>query len=82
MDTHPRAAMDRAMKVKQVILRELAKKISWWGAADIIGPSERSMLHRRERYEEHGSDGLCDRRRGQPSPKRVSLAVAGQTLGL
>ncbi len=29
-----------------------------------------------------GSDGLFDRRRGKPSPKRVPLAVVEQVLGL
>ena len=40
------------------------------------------MRRWRERYEEHGYDGLFDRRRGQPSPKRVPLAVVEQVLGL
>jgi transposase len=36
----------------------------------------------RERYEEFGYDGLFDRRRGRPSPKRVPLAQVEQVLGL
>ena len=32
-----------AMKVQEVILRALAKKITWWQAAEIIGISDRSM---------------------------------------
>ncbi len=32
--------------------------------------------------EEFGYDGLFDRRRGQPSPKRVPLATVEQVLGL
>jgi len=70
------------MKVQEVILRAMAKKITWWEAAEIIGISDRSMRRWRERYEEHGYDGLFDRRRGQPSPKRVPLAVVEQVLGL
>lgn len=35
-----------------------------------------------ERYEEFGDDGLFDRRRGKPSPKRVPLAQVEQILGL
>jgi len=35
-----------------------------------------------ERYEEFGYDGLFDRRRSQPSPKRVPLATVEQVLGL
>jgi len=82
MDSYSQAAMERAMKVQEVILRAMAKKITWWEAAEIIGISDRSMRRWRERYEEHGYDGLFDRRRGQPSPKRVPLAVVEQVLGL
>jgi transposase len=35
-----------------------------------------------ERYEEHGYDGLFDRRRGRPSPKRVALATIERVLEL
>jgi hypothetical protein len=43
MDSYPRAAVERAMKVQEVILRAMAKKITWWQAAEIIGISDRSM---------------------------------------
>ena len=74
--------MERAMKVQEVILRAMAKKITWWQAAEIIGISDRQMRRWHERYEEFGYDGLFDRRRGQPSPKRVPLATVEQVLGL
>ena len=82
MDCYSKAAMERAMKVQEVILRAMAKKLTWWQAAEIIGISDRSMRRWHERYEEHGYDGLFDRRRGQPSPKRVPLATVEQVLGL
>ena len=82
MESYPRAAVERAMKVQEVILRAMGKKITWWQAAEIIGISERQMRRWRERYEEHGYDGLIDRRRGRPSQKRVPLAQAEQVLGL
>ena len=82
MDSYSKAAMERAMKVQEVILRALAKKITWWQAAEILGISERSMRRWRERYEEFGYDGLFDRRRGQPSPKRVPVKTVEQVLGL
>jgi uncharacterized protein (TIGR03435 family) len=62
------------MKVQEVILRAMAKKLTWFQAAEIIGISDRQMRRWRERYEEHGYDGLMDRRRGVPSGKRVPLA--------
>ena len=57
------------MKVQEVILT-----ITWWQAAEIIGISDRQMRCWRERYEEHGYDGLMDRRRGVPCSKCVPMA--------
>ena len=74
--------MERAMKVQEVILRAMARKIRWYQAAEIIGISDRHMRRWRERYEEFGYDGLFDRRRGQPSPKRVPVEQVEQVLGL
>lgn len=82
MISYSKAAVERAMKVQEVILRAMAKKITWWQAAEIIGISDRSMRRWRERYEESGYDGLLDRRRGKPSPKRVAVATVEQVLGL
>ena len=82
MDAYPRAAVERAMKVQEVILRAMAKKITWWQAAEIIGISDRQMRRWRERYEERGYDGLIGRRRGRPSQKRVPMEQAEQVLAL
>src|ERR1700693_965893 len=82
MESYTRAAVERAMKVQDVMLQAMAKKITWWQAAEILGISDRHMRRWRERYEEFGYDGLFDRRRGQPSPKRVALAVVERVLGL
>jgi transposase len=82
METYSKAAVERAMKLQEVMLRAMAKKITWWQAAEIIGISERQMRRWRERLEEFGYDGLFDRRRGRPSPKRVPLAIVEQVLGL
>ena len=54
MDSYPRAAMERAMKVQDVMLQAIAKKITWWQAAEILGISDRHMRRIRERYEEDG----------------------------
>ncbi len=82
VETYPRAAVERAMKVQEVILRAMAKKITWWQAAEIVGMSDRQMRRLRWRYENYGYDGLLDRRRGRPSERRVPLALAEQVLGL
>src|SRR5712664_1252406 len=82
MVSYTQAAVERAMKVQEVILRALAKKITWWQAAEIIGISDRQMRRWHERYEEFGFRGLFDRRRGKPSPKKVPLAVVEKVLEL
>ena len=80
MISYTQAAMERTMEVQEVILRAVAKKITWWQAAEIIGISDRQMRRWHERYEEFGFRGLFDRRRGKPSPKKV--AVVEKVLGL
>lgn len=70
------------MKLQDVLLKAMAKKITWWSAAEIIGVSDRTMRRWRERMEVHGYDGLADRRRGRPSEKRVPLATAEEVLRL
>src|SRR5216683_1216644 len=82
MHSYPRAAVERMMKVQEVILRAMAKKITWWQAAEILGMSDRQMRRLHWRYREHGYEGVLDRRVGKPSPKRVPLAVVEQVLGL
>ena len=57
--------MERMMKVQDVILKAMAGKLKWWEAAEIIGVCDRTMRRWRERYEEHGYDGLYDRRKGR-----------------
>src|SRR6202790_2070559 len=82
MEFYSKAAMERAMKVQEVILRALAKKITWWKAAGIIGISDRHMRRWRERYEEFGYDGLFDRRCGKPPRRRVPVATVEKVFAL
>ena len=70
------------MKLQDVLLKAMAKKITWWDAAEIIGVTDRTMRRWRERLEEQGYDGLGDRRKGRPSPKRVPLATVEEVLRL
>lgn len=70
------------MKLQEVLLKAMARKITWWSAAEIIGVSDRTMRRWRERLVEHGYSGLADRRKGKPSDKRVPLATAEEVLRL
>jgi|SRR5215467_12955491 len=36
MDSYSKTVMERAMKVQEVLLRAIAKKITWWQAAEIL----------------------------------------------
>ena len=79
---YPDAAGERAMKVQEVILRAMDGRLKWYEAAEILGISDRQMRRWKERYERRGYDGLFDRRRRRPSPKRVAVAVVRQVLTL
>ncbi len=70
------------MKVQEVMLRAIARKITWFQAAEILGITDRHLRRWRERYEEGGFDGLLDRRRCRPSEKRVPLETVERVLGL
>ena len=78
----PEAVVERAMKVQEVILRAMAKRMTWWQAAEVIGISDRQMRRWRRRWEKFGYDGLLDRRRGRPSSRRVPLELAERVLAL
>lgn len=48
------------MKLQDVLLKAMAKKITWWEAAEIVGVTDRTMRRWREKMEEHGYSGLAD----------------------
>jgi transposase len=76
------AAVERAMKLQDVMLRAMAKRITWYQAAEILGISCRQMQRWKTRFEHEGYEGLFDRRRGVPSPKRVPLETVETVLRL
>ncbi len=82
MSVYPGTARERAMKAQDVILRAVSKQITFWEAANILRITPRHLRRWYARYRAQGFDGLYDRRRGRPSPKRVPWAVVEQVLGL
>jgi len=76
------AETERMMKLQDVLLKAMAKKISWWEAAEIIGVTDRTMRRWRERLERDGYSGLVDRRKGKPSDRRVPVAQVEEMLRL
>jgi transposase len=80
--SYPQRARERAMKVEEVILRAVSKQITFWQAAQILRYSPRHLRRVLQRYRHSGFAGLLDRRKGQPSAKRMPYAMAEQVLGL
>jgi hypothetical protein len=74
------AAVERAMKLQDVMLRAMAKRITWF--QEILGISCRQMQRWKTRFKLQGYEGLFDRRRGTPSLKRVPLKTAEEVLRL
>ena len=75
-------AVERMMKLQDVILKAMAKKISWLEAAEIIGVCARTMRRMRQAYQEHGYTGLFDQRRGKRSIHRIPMDTAEEVLRL
>jgi transposase len=79
---YDRSVLERAMKIQEIILRAASGKISWLQAADILGMHPRSLRRWRERLEEHGYDGLLDRRKQVPSLRRADWREVERVLRL
>jgi transposase len=76
------AELERTMKLQDVILKAMAKKISWLEAAEIAGVTDRTIRRMRDRYKEFGYDGLFDQRRGKRSTHRIPMETAEEVLRL
>jgi hypothetical protein len=50
MAYYPGSALERAMKVQEVIMRAMSGEILWMDAAEIIGISARSMRRWKARF--------------------------------
>lgn len=68
------------MKLQDMILKAIAKKLSWMEAAEIAGMSMRNMQRKRPAYQEYGYTGLFDQRRGKRSIHRVPMETAERVL--
>src|SRR6266852_4659227 len=79
---YPDAAWERAMTIKEVMLKAVSGELHWVRAADILGWSPRTLRRWRERYEAYGYGGLIDKRRLRPSIHRVPPGQIEQVLRL
>ena len=76
------AAVERAMKIQQVIVRALSGAITWLQAADILGLDPRSVRRWRARYEAGGPVALYDRRRVRPARRQAPAPEVQRILRL
>src|SRR6202163_3758746 len=74
--------MERMMKVQDVLLKAMARKITWWAAAEILGVTDRTLRRWRERVEIEGDARRSDRGKCKPSAQRMPLATVEEVLGL
>lgn len=75
------AAVERAMKRQEVIMRALSGALTWLQAADILGMEPRSLRRWRARFEAGGAVALYDRRR-LPSPRKAPALEVQHVLRL
>lgn len=80
--TYAAIAVERAMKMQEVILRAMSGALTWLQAADILGMHPRSLRRWRARQQRVGYDGLLDRRRHRPSPRLAPFAEVERILRL
>jgi len=76
------AAVERAMKVQEVIMRALSGALTWLQAADILGIDPRSLRRWRARYETGGAVALYDRRCRRPSLRKAPAPEVQRILRL
>ena len=78
----PARDLARMMQRQEVILKAMAKQLSWLEAAEIAGMSVRNRQRKRQAYLEYGYTGLFDQRRGKRSIHRVPMETAERVLAL
>jgi hypothetical protein len=65
----------KRMTRKEVIVRAIAKELTWIQAAEICGITPRQMRRLKGHYERHGYGGLVDGRGGKTRRKRIPVAT-------
>src|SRR5437016_5434675 len=80
--TYTQAAVERAMKVHEVLMQALNGRQPWIQVAEVLGVSARTVRRLRWRYERDGFTGLYDHRHHAPSPRAVPLAEVQRILQL
>lgn len=82
MPVYPPLAVERAMKLVEVMTRAMSGQISWIQAAEIAAITPRSLRRWKARWQRDGYEGLFDRRTQRPSPKRAPFEDVQRVLRL
>src|SRR5262249_49907610 len=82
MEQIPAAEMERVMRVQDVFLQAIARKITWWQAAEILGISDRTMRRWKAKHEKHGMRVLVDGRKGMRNWRKVDAAEVERVVSL
>src|SRR4029453_3040507 len=80
--TYTQAAVERAVKVHEVLMQALSGRQPWIHVAEVLGVSARTVRRLRWRYEQYGVTGLYDHRQRTPSPRAVPVAEVQRLLAL
>ena len=80
--TYTQAAVERAMKVYEVLVQALKERQPWIHVAEVLGVSARTVRRLRWRYEHDGFEGLFDHRRRTPSPRCAPVAEVQRVVRL
>ena len=79
---YPGSAVERAMRIQEVVMRAVTGQIRWFQAAEILGVSCRTIRRWKAHYEGSGYDAFIDSRRQHPSPRRVPVEVVQKVVRL
>lgn len=82
MEAYTRAAMERAMKVHEVILWARARKMKWVEAAQVLKIRPRTLRRWKWKMDHYGMHSLVDRRCRIPSQRRVPGPLIDRILAL
>lgn len=70
------------MRVQEVMLQAMARKITWWQAAEILGVTDRTMRRWKARQERFGFRALFDARRGRANWRKAPVEEVESVLKL
>lgn len=76
------AGKAKVMTRKEIIMKALAKRVTWFQAAEVLDVTPRHMRRIKSAVERYGMDVLIDRRQGRPRRKRVPAETIAELCRL